>query len=220
MRMKKLGLIHTSATLVPVFADLCQSHLPEVSVFHISDDSLIKEIIERNRLTPSVSRRVIGHVVAAEAAGADLVLVTCSSIGPAVEMAANVVDIPVVRVDQAMADQAVRSGGRIGVVATLPTTLQPTADLIRRRAALADASVQLSERLCEGAFDALMSGDAAKHDQLVLSALEELAGESEVIVLAQASMARVASQMEASVGAPPILASPTLAIEHLAAVYV
>jgi Asp/Glu/hydantoin racemase len=219
MNLKTLGLIHTSATLVPIFAELCKTSLPNVDVFNIADDSLIKEVIAHNRLTASVSRRVVGHVAAAEAAGADVVLVTCSSIGTAVELAGQVTDIPVIRVDQAMADAAVRAGKRIGVAATLPTTLQPTADLVRRRARLANVEVELVERLCEGAFDALMSGDSATHDQHVLEALEHLASEVDVLVLAQASMARVAGQMPDSGDRPPILSSPALAIKAIANEY-
>src|SRR5687767_8415604 len=104
MKKKRLGLIHTSATLVPMFAKLCDEKLRDVEVFNISDDSLIKEVIAHGEITPSVSRRVVGHVAAAEAAGANFVLVTCSSIGPSVEVAAKMVDIPVLRVDQPMAD--------------------------------------------------------------------------------------------------------------------
>ncbi len=219
MTLNTLGIIHTSATLVPTFAALCQELLPTVRVFNIADDSLIQDVIAYHRLTACVSRRVIGHVAAAEAAGADLVLVTCSSIGPAVEIAAQVVDIPVVRVDLAMADAAVRAGKRIGVAATLPTTLQPTADLIRRRAQHAGVEVVLEERLCEGAFDALMSGDAAKHDQMVLSALQSLSTNVDVVVLAQASMARVASEISDIGGAAPILTSPKLAITALSSEY-
>src|SRR5580692_5577186 len=134
---KKLGLVHTSATLVPVFQKLCSAELPGVETFNIVDDSLIKDVIARGELTAKTARRVVDHVASAEAAGADLILVTCSSIGRAVEAAATLVSVPVLRVDQPMADQAVRTGKKIGVVATLTTTLLPTADLIRRRAAAA-----------------------------------------------------------------------------------
>jgi Asp/Glu/hydantoin racemase len=157
-------------------------------------------------------------VVAAEAAGANFVLVTCSSIGPAVEVAATMVDIPVLRVDQPMADRAVSLGSRIGVAATLPTTLVPTANLIERRAAAASRQIKICSRLCAGAFDALMGGDAARHDAMVAAALRELAAEVDVIVLAQASMARVADSLDESARRLPILASPAIAIEHLATI--
>lgn len=218
MAKKTLGLIHTSATLVPVFAELCSNKLPDIEVFHISDDSLIKEVIRRAELTASVSRRVVGHVAAAETAGADFILVTCSSIGPAIEAAAGMVDVPVLRVDQPMADQAVQSGPRVGVAATLPTTLSPTADLIQRRAAALGAKIELTTRLCEGAFEALMSGDAKEHDTMVAEALTKLAGEVDVVVLAQASMARVVRRLDQAARKVPILTSPEIAIDYLAEV--
>lgn len=216
MSLKTLGLIHTSATLVPVFQQLCNQHLPGVQVFNIVDDSLIKNVIKYGELMPDTARRVVNYAASAESAGADFILYTCSSIGAAVETAATLSRVPVLRVDQPMADKAVQTGRRIGVIATLSTTLNPTTDLVKRRAAVAQKEVQVIAKLCEGAFDALMSGDTAKHDSMVAKALKELSFEVEVIVLAQASMARVVDTLEEADKKIPILASPGIAIAHIA----
>ena len=216
---KTLGLIHTSAMLVPVFAELCARHLPHVETFNIVDDSLIKDVIRRNALTEQTACRVGDYVRLAEQAGADQILVTCSSIGRAVEAVQSSVTTPVLRVDQPMADQAVRQARRIGVVATLATTLEPTADLVRRRAAALDREVELTVRLCEGAFDTLMNGDAAGHDSMVARVLGELTEQVDVVLLAQASMARVVNQLDETQRRVPILASPPTAIEHLQSVF-
>lgn len=218
MQQKTLGLIHTSATLVPVFQQLVSQYLPHVKVFNIVDDSLIKNTIACGELTPATSRRVVNYIGSAQEAGADFILVTCSSIGPAVEAAAALTGVPVLRVDQPMADKAVQTGKRIGVVATLSTTLEPTSDLVRRRAAAAGKEIELQSVLCEGAFEALMSGDTATHDTKVGNALKELSTRVDVIVLAQASMARVADNMAEADKKVPILASPGLAVQHIASV--
>jgi Asp/Glu/hydantoin racemase len=216
MSQKTLGLIHTSATLVPVFQQLCNQYLPGVQVFNIVDDSLIKNVIKCGELNPDTARRVVNYAASAEQAGADFIMYTCSSIGAAVETAATLSKVPVLRVDQPMADKAVATGNKIGVVATLPTTLNPTTDLVKRRAAAAGKNVEVISKLCEGAFDALMSGDAAKHDAMVAAALKELSSQVDVIVLAQASMARVVDTLDAADKKVPILSSPLIAIEHLA----
>ena len=78
--------------------------------------------------------------------------------------------------------------------------------------------VELTSRLCEGAFDALMSGDATKHDSMVAEALTELTKQVEVVLLAQASMARVVDQLDEADRSIPILASPPTAIEYLKSV--
>ena len=216
MKAKTLGLIHTSATLVPVFQKLCNEYLPHVNVFNIVDDSLIKDVISRNELTKLTSRRVVDHVASAEVAGADFILVTCSSIGAAIEAAAGLTGVPVLRVDQPMADLAVKTGKKIGVIATLPTTLGPTSDLVKRRAAIAGKEIELTSKLCEGAFEALMGGNPEKHDDMVAKALLELSAEVDVIVLAQASMSRVVEALPDAEKRIPILASPALAIQHIA----
>ena len=216
MKLKTLGLIHTSATLVPVFQKLCTDYLPGVNVFNIVDDSLIKDVIAKNQMTNLTARRVVNYVGSAELAGADLIMVTCSSIGAAVEASADLTSVPVLRVDQAMADLAVQTGKKIGVVATLPTTLGPTSDLVRRRAIVAGKDIELTSRLCEGAFEALMGGNPDKHDEMVAAALTELSSQVNVIVLAQASMARVVDTLPDEVKKVPILSSPTLAVQHIA----
>jgi len=197
---------------------LCTAKLPCIETFNIADDSLIKDVIARGELTPQTARRVAAHIASAETAGADFIMVTCSSIGAAVEAAAPFSAVPVLRVDQPMADKAVQTGEKIGVLATLQTTLAPTADLIRRRAAAAGKQIELVTRLCEGAFDALMGGDAVRHDAIVGGSLKELATQVDVVVLAQASMARVVAALPEAERRAPILASPPLAIEYLAKV--
>ena len=207
-----VALIHTSPSMVPVFKTLADELLAGVSLFNMVDESLLRDITREGRLVPATAKRLVGHVTAAVDAGATHVLVTCSSMGRAVEAAAGLVNAVVLRVDEPMARKAVSIGRRIGVIATLPSTLEPTAALIRSRA----DGLELTQRVVEGAFAAVMGGDGARHDRLVGDALRELAGQVDVIVLAQASMARVAAALPAGEIAVPVLSSPRSAMEHLA----
>jgi Asp/Glu/hydantoin racemase len=207
---------------VPVFAALCKEKLPDVEVFNIVDDSLVKNIREAGRITPTIEMRVAGYLTSAAYAGADYIMVTCSSIGPAVEAGAKGIPTPVLRVDLPMADQAVATGKKIGVIATLSTTLEPTVELIERRATLAargtPVETRITARVVEGAFEALMAGDGATHDAKVAAALKELSQSVDVIVLAQASMARVVDALKPEDKRVPILASPGIAVDYLATV--
>ncbi|WP_353132299.1 aspartate/glutamate racemase family protein [Pseudopedobacter sp.] len=218
MKQKTLGLVHTSATLVPIFQNLCKEYLPEVNTFNMVDDSLIKDVIANQKLTPTTAKRVVNQIASAELAGADYILVTCSSIGRAVEAAAPLSNVPVIRVDLAMADLAIKTGKKIGVIATLSTTLDPTSDLVSRRAQIANKEIELKSILCEGAFDALMNGNAELHDKMVGDALIKLSQEVDVILLAQASMARVVDALPEEHKKTPILSSPATAIQYLASI--
>jgi Asp/Glu/hydantoin racemase len=211
----RLALIHTVGSLPAVFATLTETMLPGVTTTDTVDESLLAESIAAGRVQPSTAERLEGHVRAALGEGADLVLVTCSSMGPAVDELERR-GLPVLRVDEALADAALAAGTHIGVIGTLRTTLEPTADLIRRRAddlGGRSGELQITTRLCEGAFDALKAGRTDIHDALVLEALRDFLPTMDVVVLAQASMARVAASLTPDErSGPPILSSPHLGV--------
>ena len=208
-----IAYLHTSHLLIPLFSELSERELPDVEQFHMVDESLIKNTIRTQKLTRTTIRRVLAMVQLAREGGADAVVVTCSSIGPAVSLARRIFDFPVIRVDEAMAEEAVRAGRRIGVAATLRTTLEPTVALLREKAAAAQREVDVVESLCEGAFEAVLSGDTATHDRLLADALTRLVNAVDVVVLAQASMAGVVQKLPADAGRVPILSSPELAVK-------
>jgi Asp/Glu/hydantoin racemase len=213
-----LGLIHNSPVLAPIFNEIAARIMPEVRILHFVDESTIKNTIAAGRLEKATMRQVIRLVGSTFDAGCDVALVTCSSIGVAVDMAAELYDQPVLRVDRPMARAAVAHGRRIGVVATLSTTLTPTADLVRRVAAEQGKDVEIVEHLCEGAFAAVMAGDGATHDRIVGTGLTEGMEGVDAIVLAQASMARVVASLPQGAVPAPVFSSPELGMQHAAEV--
>lgn len=212
----QLALIHTSPSMIPVFKALTDALLPGLPVFNMVDESLLCDIIREKGCPPLTARRLVNHVLSAESAGATHIMVTCSSMGRAVEASRAICGAKVYRVDEAMADRAIATGAKIGVIATLPSTLAPTVELIHSRAGT--PTVQVESSVVDGAFQAVISGDGATHDRLVSETLRSLARQVDVIVLAQASMARVVESLPPEDKRVPILSSPRLAIEHLAKV--
>jgi Asp/Glu/hydantoin racemase len=204
------------AGLAGTFKSLSDELLKGVDIFHMVDESLLQNTIRANQLSKTTIRRLCGYLAFAEEAGAEVIMVTCSSMGPAVELGRALVNVPVLRVDEPMAELAVQTGAKIGVAATLQTTLNPTADLIRRTASKQGKTVEVISKLCEGAFQAVIAGDTTRHDEIVSAGLKELIPQVEVIVLAQASMARVVESLPQETRSIPILSSPRLAVEHLA----
>ena len=214
--MQTLALIHTSPTLSPLFNELTARIVPEVRVLHFVDESLIKNTIQSGKFERPTMRRVISLIGSSFDAGADVALVTCSSIGPAVDMAERLYDQPVLRVDRPMAEKAVAAGRRIGVLATLTTTLQPTADLVRAVAAEQGKDIDVVEHLCEGAFEAVMAGDGATHDSIVREGLTKGMAGVDAIVLAQASMARVLASLPEGEVPARVFSSPELGVQRAA----
>lgn len=206
--MRRVVLVHTVVGLVPVFHELAKRLPGDVQISNIVDESLLEDAIAAGGLTQSVNRRVVDHILSAADSGAVAVLATCSSIGPAVEIASRLVDVPVLRIDEPMASAAIESGRRIGVLATVTSTLNPTVDLLQRRADAVGKDVELTPVLRDEAFTAMRSGDGERHDEIVREALMDLALDVDVIVLAQASMARVVASLEPGTLSVPVLSSP------------
>jgi Asp/Glu/hydantoin racemase len=214
--MKTLALIHTTAVTVPSMKDLAARELPGIRTINILDDSLLPDVMAAGGVTDDVRRRLRAYVEQAVVAGASAVMSCCSSIGEAVEQIADDAAVPVLRIDEPMAEDAVRRGPRVGVIATVRTTLEPTANLIRRKAAELGRPAQVEAVLVDGAYAALQAGRAEEHDRLVRDALQALLARADVVVLAQASMARLVSALDgAGDGATtvPILSSPRSGLE-------
>lgn len=212
--MTKLAIIHTTPVTVDTLKALASELLPGVDVVNFVDDSILPQLIENGGDTAAVQERLTHYARFAEQVGADVILSACSSVGELVPALREQVSIPVVRIDEAMAEQAVASGSRIGVAATLSTTLKPTMALLRRKAQEAGVEVTLEPLVVESAYQRLMAGDREGHDAALAKVLLELAPQVDCVVLAQASMARVLPQLPETMR-EKFLTSPRLAMEQV-----
>lgn len=215
---KTLAMIHTSLLFVQpenIITELFNELMPDVRRINIIDDALLSDVMKAGEITPDVQRRMTHYVKSAELTGADAVLMLCSSLGPALDEGRALAKIPVIKIDDAMTEKAVcdAATGRIGVMATVATTLGPTVKLIEEKAKRLNKPVTVKHHLVAGAFETMMAGNRAKHDEMILGAAGALAGEVDLIVLAQASMSRLASQIQEQTGLP-VLSSPRLAMEY------
>ena len=188
--------------------------MPDIENFHIVADSLIQDLLQTGEFTPSILKRLSAQISMAKEAGADIIMVTCSSIAPGVDFAKKLVDIPVLKIDEPMAEQAVESADTVGVLATAKTTLVPSVDLTNQVAEKKGKSVKVKSKLISEAFDFFLQGDMDNHDRLVKTAGVELARQSDVLVLAQASMSHLAAEIEKASGTKT-LTSPQIAMDAL-----
>jgi Asp/Glu/hydantoin racemase len=183
-------------------------HLPDVRIVNFLDDGIVADIERAGGVVPEqVINRLFLLGRAAVQAGADAVLLTCSSISQTSTALSEQIGVPVFRIDEAMADAVVAAGPMIAVVATLPTTLEPTCALIQERAELAGVEVTITRALCREAFDLVSAGDGEGHDRVIRETVSSLSDEVDVVVLAQASMARALQGVDFGT---PVLASPEL----------
>lgn len=213
---RKLAIIHTTPVTIEPLKALAAELLPDCDVINFVDDSILPQLGKNGGDTSTVADRLIHYAQFAEQVGADAILNACSSVGGIVAEMRRHVAIPIVRIDDAMAEEAVRRGKRIGVAATLATTLNPTMQLVQSKAEAAGKQVEIVPLLADSAYQKLIAGDKAGHDADLAAALGDLAASVDVVVLAQASMARVIPSLPTE-QQRNILSSPRLGMERVMA---
>lgn len=214
---RKLVLIHTVTSLIEMFTTLSEEIIPaDVEVVHLADEVLLTDLLNHGGITPFINHHFTHHVLEAEQFGADVVLLTCSSIAPCVAVAQPMVNIPVLRIDEAMVNKAIGMGAKIGVIATAPTALNPLTEFVHAKAALADKEVTVDSVMCDQqAYKAMLAGDMETHDRIVREALKALMSRNDVVLLAQGSMSRVVDAIPPEELSVPILSSPRLALAQV-----
>jgi Asp/Glu/hydantoin racemase len=214
MNSKKVAIIHTSFVSVEDLKKLFSEIIPEANLYNIVDDSLLSEVIQHGYATPQVIKRVCDYYINASSLGVDAIFNQCSSVGEAADIASKLISVPVLKVDEAMAEEAVRLGRKIAVIATVASTMGPSTRLVQRKAAEAGKTVEIVECLVDGALKILMEeGDRARHNRLIKERMLALQDEVDVFVLAQGSM--VVLLPELSDVRKPVLSSPRLGVQKM-----
>ena len=154
-----------------------------------------------------------GYVQIAKTLNPDLIFNQCSSVGEAFDIARRQANCKTLKIDEAMAEKAVSLGSRIGVVATVASTVAPSTNLVRTKAKEAGKDVTVTEYLVDGAMDILMQGNVKKHNELVIGKIRQAEAENDVVVLAQGSMTAILPLLTET--SKPVLTSPRLAIERV-----
>ena len=191
-----IGLIHSTRLVVDPVHQVVASQCPDAEIINIVDEGILKVLFELGEINERITDWLGRLVDSAVGTGADMAVLSCSSLSPAVNDVREKVSIPFLKIDEPMAEQAVRTSDRIGLVATNHTTPKPSTMLIEEVAQRFGKKVTVVPRVQADAFLKLSNGDVDGHDNVVVKAVEELLQETDVVILAQISIARVKDKLD------------------------
>lgn len=193
--MRKLYTINTVNNFMEIiytpFAKPFEEKNPDLKIYNIMDDSLLVDTRTYNGMTPTIASRMLNYAKAAENSGAEGIIVTCTSVNQATKLIKPLLNIPMINIEEPVAEMAVENGKKIGILATLPTSPAAIGRVIQEKADEMGKEIEIIPRVAEGAFDVLCAGDRAKHDEMVREELYKLAQEVDVIAFAQISMSLI-----------------------------
>jgi len=212
---KKLGIIHAALITTRAVQRYLDEVVPEVEVVHFVDDTIQNTnfACAPGTIPPGNYAKFVQAALSQQEYGVDLILLACSTFNRAVEHARPMIKTPLLQIDRPMMDLAVRQGGRIGLIATVPTTVPASERLLRLAASEAGRTVEVKTSLCSEAFAAIKAGKVDRHNELLLAEIDRLSGEVDAIVLAQLSM----SALEPHLGSTkvPVYNSGRTAFTHI-----
>ncbi len=194
--MSLVGAIHTTRLVIdPVHQSIAAAG-QDLQVNHVLDEGILRRLATLGRITPEITDWLTQMVSSTQDIGAELAVVSCSSLSPCVNEVRGRLDIPVLKVDEPMVEYAVQHADRIGLVMTNPTTQTPSQMLFTEVTRKLGSTATLQPELCPEAFAKLTGGDIEGHDAEVVDVIQRLLEKVDLIMLAQISIARVRNRLE------------------------
>jgi aspartate/glutamate racemase len=194
---KTLGIIHAVNLTIRAMQPFLEKYIPDVEVVHLCDDTIQRDNIRAGvGVIPKTNYyKFAQYAHNLQEAGADMILLACSTFNYAAELARPMIDIPIMQIDRPMMELAVGQGRRVGLLATLATTVPSSERLLRIVAAEQKKEVEVTTVLREEAFRAIQKGDTETHNAILLEEIEKLSGQVDSIVMAQLSMSALAPHL-------------------------
>jgi len=213
MSSPRIALIHATPVAIDPIVDAFKRLWPEARTTNLLDDSLSADLAADGRITPKMIDRFVTLARYMHGCGADAILFTCSAFGPAIEAAQAALKIPVLKPNEAMLDEALDAGTRIGLLATFVPSIPALKAELEQMAQQRKLKVDIKTQAVPTALTALHAGRAAEHDRLIAQAADEL-GVCDALILGQFSMASAAALIPDR-PERKVLTSPVSAVMHL-----
>ena len=197
---KTLGIIHAVNLTIRAMQPFVEKFIPKVDVVHLCDDTIQRDnIVAGVGVIPKRNYfKFAQYAHNLQEAGADMILLACSTFNYAAELARPMIDIPIMQIDRPMMELAVCQGRRIGLLATLATTVPSSERLLRIVAAENKKDIEVVTVLREEAFRAIQTGDAGTHNAVLMEEIDRLSDKVDCIVMAQLSMSALAPHLSAT----------------------
>ena len=213
MKPPRIALIHATFVAIDPIVRTFRQMWPQARIVNLLEDSLSADLAAEGRLTDRMIERFVTLARYAHGCGADAILFTCSAFGPAIEAAQRAVPIPALKPNEAMLNEALAAGSRIGLVATFAPSLPALRDELEQMARQRGSKIDIMTRTLPEALAELHEGRTGEHDRMIAAAAEGI-GDCDALILGQFSMASAAALIPDRPGRK-VLTSPASAVAQL-----
>lgn len=213
MSPPRIALIHATPVAIEPIVHAFRTLWPEARTTNLLEDALAPDLAAAGGITDEMIERFVTLARYAHRCGADAILFTCSAFGPAIEAAQAALAIPVLKPNEAMFDEALAAGRRVGLLATFAPSVPALKAELEQMARQRHVRLEITTQTIPSALKALHAGRADEHDRLIAEAADDI-GACDALILGQFSMASAATAIPARPGRR-VLTSPTSAVMQL-----
>lgn len=213
IKKPRIFLIHATHVAIPDVNESFTRLWPDAGVSNLLDDSLPVDLEQAGQIDDAFNKRFLSLAEYACQCGADGILFTCSAFSAAIDYCKSRISIPVLKPNEAMAEEACAIGGRIGLIATFNPAISSVTKDIQALAAEQGQVIVVQPFFVPDALVAARNRDMEKHNALVVQVAEH-ASDCDAICFAQFSMTPAAEACAAASGRP-VLTTPDSAVRKL-----
>lgn len=209
----RIVLIHATPVSIDPIQAAFNKQWSDAETVNLLDDSLSKDLNSGDFERALIEHRIVTLGKYGERLGADGILYSCSAFGREIDAAKKQLQIPVLKPNEAMFDEALKIGGKIGMIATFKPSIPSMEEEFYSLADELGKTAQLDSIFVADAMTALSRGDLQKHNALIGEASSVFA-DYQVVMLAQFSASQALPAVEEQLGCT-VLTSPLSAVRKL-----
>lgn len=214
--MIKIGVIHATCSAVEPLNKAAAKYSEDVKLLNFVNENLLFRANQVGGADEKGLRSFTRLLFEAVDADVDGVIVACSVYTPFVEQMKRFVDIPIIGIDKPMLVSAVKSGTKIGIIATTAASGPSAQHQMEKIAQQFSKEINFEMEIDVEAMTELKSGNTDVHNRRIFEAGKRLVDKGcDCIVLAQITMASAAEYMQ-TLGVP-VLTSPDEGIKNIVA---
>jgi len=205
----RIALIHATPVSVDPILAAFHKEWSDAETVNLLDDSLGRDLNSGTFEPDLIEQRIVALGHYGVQIGADGILYSCSAFGREIDAAKKQIQIPILKPNEAMFEEALMTGGKIGMIATFKPSIPSMEKEFYALAGELGKSARLDSIFVDDAMAALSRGDLKTHNRLIKEASAVFA-DYQTVMLAQFSASQalqsVAEQLDCTILTSPLSA--------------
>jgi Asp/Glu/hydantoin racemase len=184
----KVAMISSTRAVFGSMEAAFKAVFPEAETIHLLDETLLDLFRQDGGLSIRSRRKALQMALTAQDAGVNGILVTCSSLSPAVDEMRPFLTIPIVKIDEPMVEHVIQSAETIALIASAEAVLKSVDPLVQSKSRQLNRQVSLRRVILSDLWP-LLQKDASSFYREVGKACTQAAKECQAVIITQVSMA-------------------------------